>query len=101
MAPPEELDGMQNAKKSVHVDMPRTSYIKFKIATFERQLSIQDTLAGFVSMIASQDERAYKILDELALMKYNGSLKNFIDGVTMSEVDRELLYEIMEREDAK
>jgi hypothetical protein len=52
-------------------------------------------------MIASQDERAYKILDELALMKYNGSLKNFIDGDTMSDVDRELLYEMMEREDVK
>ncbi len=98
---PAELEDMHNAKKSVHVDMPRTSYVKFKIATFERQLSVQDTLAGFVSMIASQDERAYKILDELALMKYNGSLKNFIDGDTMSDVDRELLYEMMEREDVK
>lgn len=83
-------------KRNIHVVLPQTSYVKTKIATFERQLTLQDTLGGFVALLAEGDERAVSILDELALLKYNGKLKERIDRVSLSEVDRELLYDMLE-----
>jgi hypothetical protein len=85
-------------KKNLHIEVPKSSYVKFKIASFERQLTSQDVFAGLVALIASQDEKAFQILDELALMKFKGTLKSTIDGHVMSEVDRDMLYDIMEQE---
>jgi hypothetical protein len=84
-------------KRNIHVELHKSSYVKLKIASFERQLTTQDVFAGFTAMIASQDERAFQLLDELALMKHNGTLNKHIDGQVMSDVDRELLYDLMER----
>lgn len=83
-------------KRNIHVVLPQTSYVKTKIATFERQLTLQDTLGGFVALLAEGDERAVSILDELALLKYNGKLKERVDRGSLSEVDRELLYDMLE-----
>lgn len=83
-------------KRNIHVVLPQTSYVKTKIATFERQLTLQDTLGGFVALLAEGDERAVSILDELALLKYNGKLKERVDQGSLSEVDRELLYDMLE-----
>lgn len=83
-------------KRNIHVVLPQTSYIKTKIATFERQLTLQDTLGGFVALLAEGDERAVSILDELALLKYNGKLKDRLERGSLSEVDRELLYDMLE-----
>lgn len=83
-------------KRNIHVVLPQTSYVKTKIATFERQLTLQDTLGGFVALLAEGDERAVSILDELALLKYNGKLKDRVDRSSLSEVDRELLYDMLE-----
>lgn len=83
-------------KRNIHVVLPQTSYVKTKIATFERQLTLQDTLGGFVALLAEGDERAVSILDELALLKYNGKLKDRVDRGSLSEVDRELLYDMLE-----
>ena len=83
-------------KRNIHVVLPQTSYVKTKIATFERQLTLQDTLGGFVALLAEGDERAVSILDELALLKYNGKLKDRLERGSLSEVDRELLYDMLE-----
>lgn len=83
-------------KRNVHVVLPHTSYVKTKIATFERQLTIQDTLGGFVALLAEGDERALSILDELALLKYNGKLRERLERGSLSEVDRDLLYDMLE-----
>ena len=84
-------------KKNVHIELSKASYVKFKIASFERQLTTQDVFAGFTALIASKDERAFQILDELALMKYRGTLQKTVDGEAMSDADRDLLYELMEK----
>lgn len=83
-------------KRNIHVVLPQTSYVKTKIATFERNLTIQDTVGGFVALLAEGDERALSILDDLALLKYNGKLRERIDRGSLSEVDRELLYDMLE-----
>lgn len=88
-------------KKNIHTHITKAAYIKFKIAAFERQLTTQDVFAGFVSLIAGHNERATKLLDDLALMKYQGTLKQHIDSQVMSEVDRDLLYELMESSESK
>lgn len=84
------------AKRNIHVVLPQTSYVKTKIATFERQLTLQDTLGGFVALLAEGDERAVSILDELALLKYNGKLRERIEHGSLSDVDRDLLYDMLE-----
>ncbi len=83
-------------KRNIHVVLPQACYIKTKIATFERQLTLQDTLGGFVALLAEGDERAVSILDELALLKYNGKLRERIEHGTLSDVDRDLLYDMLE-----
>ena len=84
------------AKRNIHVVLPQTSYVKTKIATFERQLTLQDTLAGFVAFLADGDDRAVSILNELALLKYNGKLRERIEHEALSDVDRDLLYDMLE-----
>lgn len=84
-------------KRNIHIEIPKSSYVKLKIASFERELSTQDVFAGFTAMIASKDEKAFQILDELALMKFKGTLQKHVDGQEMSDVDRELLYDLMEQ----
>lgn len=83
-------------KRNVHVVLPHTSYVKTKIETFQRQLTLQDTLAGFVAFLAEGDERAVSILDDLALLKYNGKLKERVERGSLTEVDRDLLYDMLE-----
>jgi hypothetical protein len=84
-------------KRNVHVELPKSSYVKLKIASFERQLTTQDVFSGFTAMIADQDERAFQLLDELALMKHKGTLQKHVDGQELSDVDRALLYDLMEQ----
>lgn len=83
-------------KRNIHVVLPQTSYVKTKVATFERQLTLQDTLGGFVAFLAEGDERAISILNELALLKYNGKLRDRIERGSLSDVDRDLLYDMLE-----
>lgn len=85
-------------KRNIHVVLPQTSYVKTKIETFQRNLTIQDTLGGFVALLAEGDERAVSILNELALLKYNGKLKDRVDRGALSDVDRDLLYDMLESE---
>ncbi len=87
------------AKRNIHVVLPQPSYVKTKIATFERMLTLQDTLGGFVALIAEGDERAISILDELALLKYNNQLKERLEKGALSPIDSDLLYDMLE--DAK
>lgn len=84
------------AKRNIHIVLPQTSYIKTKIATFERQLTLQDTISGFAALIAEGDERAISILDELALLKYGGHLRERIERGVPSQVDSDLLYDMLE-----
>lgn len=83
-------------KRNIHVVLPQTSYVKTKVATFERQLTLQDTLGGFVALLAEGDDRAISILNELAVLKYNGKLRERIERGSLSEVDRDLLYDMLE-----
>lgn len=84
-------------KKNLHVELPRASYIKLRIASFERELGASEVFAGFTALIANQDERAFQILDELALMKYRGTLQKHINSQMLSDVDSALLYDLMEK----
>ena len=84
------------AKRNIHIVLPQQSYVKTKIATFERQLTLQDTLGGFVALIADGDDRAISILNELALLKYNGHLRDRIERSALSQVDSDLLYDMLE-----
>lgn len=83
-------------KRNIHVVLPQASYVKTKVATFERQLTLQDTLGGFVAFLAEGDDRALSILNELALLKYNGKLRERIEHGSLSDVDRDLLYDMLE-----
>ena len=87
------------ARRNIHIELPQPSYVKTKIATFERQLTLQDTFGGFVAFIAEGDDRAMSILDELARLKYNGHLRQRIEQGALSQVDSDLIYDMLESEE--
>lgn len=80
--------------------LPQQAYVKTKIATFERQLTLQDAVSGFIAAVADGDDRAVSLLDEIALLKYNGTLQERLINVKMSKAQSDLLYTMLESEDA-
>ncbi len=90
---PRFLDGL----REVHLTLPMTTFVKLKMATFERQLSMKEAVAGFMSMVADEDKRAIGILNDLALMRYRGELKGWIERRKLSNTDTDLLYEMLEK----
>ena len=83
------------ARRNVHVAFPRGPYVKLKIATFERQLSINEAIAGFAALVATNDSSAYAVLNRLAQLKYDGRLDDKMRGA-LSDADRDMLYDLME-----
>ena len=87
-------------KRNIHIMLPQQAYVKTKIATFERQLTLQDAVSGFIAAVADGDDRAVSLLDEIALLKYNGTLQERLINVKMSKAQSDLLYTMLESEDA-
>lgn len=94
-----ELTMKLSGKKDFHVEIPYATYVRMKIACFERQMNPSEFLGGICTLIARDDSHAFKILDDLALLKYRGLLHEYIFDQPMDDAERERLYAQLEEQD--
>ena len=60
---------MINSKKSVHVNISKSAHAGFRIACFQRGLSMQEAFEEFAQKVALESNDALGILDELKVIK--------------------------------
>ena len=60
---------MIHSKKSVHVNISKSAHAAFRIACFERGLSMQEVFEEFAQRVALESNDALGILDELKIIK--------------------------------
>ena len=79
-------------KKSVHFNLSKNAHAAFRIACFERSLSMQEVIEEFVQRILSEDPHILKLLDEVSENKRNKVAKKF------SKSDVESIFSLLEDE---
>ena len=80
-------------KKSVHFNLSKDAHAAFRIACFERGLSMQEVVEEFVQRILAEDPHISRLLNEVAENKKNKAQKKF------SKSDVESIFSILEDED--
>ena len=80
-------------KKSVHFNLSKDAHAAFRIACFERSLSMQEVVEEFVQRVLAEDPHILKLLNEVAENKKNKTQKKF------SKSDVESIFSILEDED--
>ena len=80
-------------KKSVHFNLSKDAHASFRIACFNRGLSMQEVVEEFVQRILSENPAIIKLLDEVAENKKNKTQKKF------SKSDVESIFNLLEDED--
>jgi len=81
-----------NAKKSVHVNISKSAHAAFRIACFQRGLSMQEVFEEFAQRVALESKEALKILDELKIFKDNKQKRDF------GESDIDDIFRVLEEE---
>jgi hypothetical protein len=61
-------------KKSVHINLTKSTHASLRIELIRRGLSMQETLDHLASLICENDPALTKKLDELELLKRNKQL---------------------------
>jgi DNA-directed RNA polymerase subunit N (RpoN/RPB10) len=86
---------MIHSKKSVHVNISKSAHAAFRIACFERGLSMQEVFEEFAQRVALESNDALGILDELKIIKESRdkSAKKY----TNADVDD--IYAMLESQD--
>ena len=79
-------------KKSVHFNLSKDAHAAFRIACFERGLSMQEVVEEFVQRINSEHPDIIKLLDEVSENKKNKTQKKF------SKQDVDSIFNILEDE---
>ena len=80
-------------KKSVHFNLSKDAHAAFRIACFERGLSMQEVVEEFVQRILAEDPHVTRLLNEVEENKKNKVQKKF------SKSDVESIFSILEDED--
>ena len=80
-------------KKSVHFNLSKDAHAAFRIACFERGLSMQEVVEEFVQRILAENPNIIKLLNEVSENKKNKAQKKF------SKSDVESIFSILEDED--
>jgi hypothetical protein len=82
------------AKKSVHVNITKSAHTAFRIACFERGLSMQEVFEEFAQRVALQTKDSLRVLDELK--DYKESNKGMKKIYSSSDIDD--IYKVLESE---
>ena len=77
-------------KKSVHFNISKDAHAAFRIACFQRQLSMQEVFEDFVQYILAEDPKIIRMLDQLSDDKKNKVEKKF------SKQDVESIFDLIE-----
>ena len=80
-------------KKSVHFNLSKDAHAAFRIACFERGLSMQEVVEEFVQRILAEDPHITRLLNEASENKKNKTQKKF------SKSDVASIFSILEDED--
>ena len=80
-------------KKSVHFNLSKNAHAAFRIACFERSLSMQEVVEEFVQRILAENPQILKLLDEVAENKKQRAEKKF------SNTDVESIFDLLEEGD--
>ena len=80
-------------KKSVHFNLSKDAHAAFRIACFERGLSMQEVVEEFVQRILAENPHIIRLLNEVSENKKNKTQKKF------SKSDVESIFSILEDED--
>ena len=80
-------------KKSVHFNLSKNAHAAFRIACFERSLSMQEVVEEFVQRILAGNPQIIKLLDEVAENKKHKTEKTF------SSTDVESIFDLLEEDD--
>ena len=86
---------MIHSKKSVHVNISKSAHAAFRIACFERGLSMQEVFEEFAQRVALESNDALGILDELKVIKENRDKSS--KKYTNADVDD--IYAMLESQD--
>ena len=85
-----ELRSEKFSKKSVHFNISTDAHGAFRVACFERNLSMQEVFEEFVQQILAQTPQILKILDEMSDFKKNKTERKF------SKQDAESIFDLIE-----
>ena len=80
-------------KKSVHFNISKDAHAAFRIACFERSLSMQEVFEEFVQRILAEDPHMLKLLDQVSENKKNKTGKKF------SKEDVKSIFDMLEEAD--
>jgi translation initiation factor 2 alpha subunit (eIF-2alpha) len=80
-------------KKSVHFNISKDAHAAFRIACFERGLSMQEVVEEFVQRILTENSHVIKLLDEVAENKKHKTKKRF------SKTDVKSIFDMLEDND--
>ena len=80
-------------KKSVHFNISKDAHAAFRIACFERSLSMQEVFEEFVQRILAENPQMIKLLEQVAENKKHKSTKKF------SKEDVNSIFDLLESED--
>ena len=79
-------------KKSVHFNLSKSAHAAFRIACFERSLSMQEVVEEFVQRVLAGNAQILKLLDEVAENKKHKTEKRF------SKSDVESIFDLLEED---
>ena len=80
-------------KKSVHFNLSKGAHSAFRIACFERSLSMQEVVEEFVQRILAGNPQILKMLDDVAENKKQKTEKSF------SKSDVQSIFDLLEEDD--
>ncbi len=80
-------------KKSIHVNLTKSTHTMLRMELLKRGLSMQETFDHIASLICEKDPEIFDKLDELELLKKNKQLSQ----VKASDADS--LYDIISQND--
>ena len=87
-----DLRSEKFSKKSVHFNLSTDAHGAFRIACFERNLSMQEVFEEFVQQILAQTPQVMRILDEMSDFKKHKVERKF------SKQDAESIFDLIENE---
>lgn len=82
-----------NPKKSVHFNISSESHAAFRIACFNRRLSMQEVIEEFTQNILAENPAILSFMDNVSENKKNKAQKK------LSKLDIESIFNLLEDED--
>ncbi len=90
------------ARKCIHITLKKEVHSGFRAKMFERGMSMQEVVEEFARLVASDDSRANKLLDEYArrrLLETIERAKKPREPERIGELDNNSLYDLIQLEE--